>query len=572
MTEGPSTETETPGTETPGTESPATEPPATNAPATDEPSFDDAAVPGNEGPTDAPWQRLSARMIWVDVVQSALSLAPGAIAIWAVGIDPTPGTLWPLGIIAALGVFGAVTDALRWVFTRYRVTESEVQRRTGVVVRRYRAVRRERIRSVDTHAKLRHRLSGLRVVTIGAGQQVTSGESAFLLDAVTKNDAGQLQRTLLRERGTAREPDAQTSGPDSETAGHDGTNDSPNAPEKTTPVEVFARLRPWWVIYNMFSIWAYLSAAGLIWAAYWLATTFGIDLLAWVTGLADWEEMGWPQTIAIGLVGVGALGAIGMAANFVTSQWRFELARVHHPDGRMLRTRRGLFSTREVNRDESRMRGLSIGEPLLWRWMGMADTNVITTGLGIWSGEQPTSILPRGPISVARRVAAAVFETDRSPLEAPLPRHPRAALRRRAWWATLGTLSVVASVVWPATTGVVPGWVVWAAAGVWPITLLGALVAYQALGHLITEDHVITRSGLMSRSTSALRRDAVSTIALRQSVLQRRLGLTTVSAMTAAGWGIYEAPDVDADEAVEFAAAAAPGLLDPFLRPTAPSE
>lgn len=68
----------------------------------------------------------------------------------------------------------------------------------------------------------------------------------------------------------------------------------------------------------------------------------------------------------------------------------------------------------------------------------------------------------------------------------------------------------------------------------------------------------------MSRTTSALRRDAVSTIAIRQSILQRRLGLATVSAMTAAGWAAYEAPDVSAREAVLLASRAAPALLDEF--------
>ena len=36
--------------------------------------------------------------------------------------------------------------------------------------------------------------------------------------------------------------------------------------------------------------------------------------------------------------------------------------------------------------------------------------------------------------------------------------------------------------------------------------------------------------------------------------------------MTAAGWGVYEAPDVRADEAFAFADKAAPGLLASYLR------
>lgn len=62
-------------------------------------------------------------------------------------------------------------------------------------------------------------------------------------------------------------------------------------------------------------------------------------------------------------------------------------------------------STREVNRDDRRLRGVQIAEPVLWRWMGMAATRVITTGLSIWSTSRPATILPRGPIGVARPVA-----------------------------------------------------------------------------------------------------------------------------------------------------------------------
>ena len=41
-----------------------------------------------------------------------------------------------------------------------------MERRTGVVVRRYRSVRRDRIRSIDVTARVRHRVAGLRVVLV----------------------------------------------------------------------------------------------------------------------------------------------------------------------------------------------------------------------------------------------------------------------------------------------------------------------------------------------------------------------------------------------------------------------
>lgn len=493
-----------------------------------------------------------------------MALLPGVIAIFLFGVEPSVGTLWPFALIAAWGVFGAIADVIRWLFTRYRITESEVERRTGVLVRRHRSVRRDRIRSVDAHAKLRHRVAGLRVVTIGAGQQSSSGEAAFVLDALTRHDAELIRRVLLRQNDAATAPrntaDASTS----------AESDVVTAAERRDDVEVFASVRHWWVVYNMFSIWAYLTAAGVVWGAFWLAATFGIDLFDLVSRFIAWDVLGWFGTVVIALIGGGIIGAIGMGLNFFTTNWRFVLARVRTGETTFLRTRRGLFSTREVNRDEARMRGLSIGEPLLWRWMSMADTNVITTGLDLWDVNEPTAILPRGPKSVAMDVAARVLG-EPCPISTPLPRHPRAALRRRLWWATLIAAAVVGFVAIPVATGTVSMWVLWAAIGVWPLALGAAVVAYRALGHAITGDYLVVRSGLMSRTTSALRRDAVSTIAVRQSLLQKRLGLSTVSAMTAAGWSAYEAPDVAASEAVSFAAQAAPGLIDEFLDTTTAS-
>lgn len=506
------------------------------------------------------WHGLSSRVIWVDLAQSVLSLLPGVIAIYLFGIEPSFGTIWPFLLIAAWGVIGAIADVIRWLFTRYRITETEVERRTGVFVRRHRSVRRDRIRSVDTHAKLRHRVAGLRVVTIGAGQQANAGEAAFVLDALTRPDAELLRRLLLREQDVAVA--ASVVGAATDATGAAET--TAERAELRNDVEVLATLRPWWVVYNMFSIWAYLTAAGLLWGAFWLASTFGINLFDLASRFVNWNEIGWFGTVVIALIGGGIIGAIGMGVNFFTSNWRFTLARVRSDETTFLRTRRGLFSTREVNRDEARMRGLSIGEPLLWRWMGMADTNVITTGLDLWNTTEPTAILPRGPKSIAMDVANRVLG-EPCPINTPLSRHPRAALRRRLWWATGFTAVAVGFVAMPVVTDAVPMWVLWAAMGIWPLALGAAVIAYRALGHAISGDYLIVRSGLLSRTTSALRRDAVSTIAVRQSLLQKRLGLSTVSAMTAAGWSAYEASDVATSKSVSFAARAAPGLIDEFL-------
>ncbi|NDL58963.1 PH domain-containing protein [Phytoactinopolyspora mesophila] len=527
------------------------------------PKFNDYAPPV---PAQSPqnrsdgWQRLHVRMIWVDAIQSVLSLTPAALAIWVFGVEPSLGSMWPVIAVAVFGLAGAIGDAVRWVFTRYRVTPDYVERRTGLLVRSYRSVRRDRIRSVDSTAKLRHRLAGLRVVEIGAGQQTAANESAFSLDAISKAEAEALRHELLWGRKQQSDPAQAVARPAGAPTADSEIILSPDPAE-----QVFARLRPSWVIFNMFNIWAYLLAAGLLWGGYWLATTFGLDVADFVQGAADWEALGWGWTIAIGVAVTGAIGVVGMAVVFFTENWNFELARVPGEKGTLLRTRQGLFKTREINRDDNRLRGVEIAEPLLWRWMGMADTTIITTGLDGSVMSSATTIVPRGPVDVARVVAASILNKTPNPLETPLERHPRAALRRRLVWASLTVAGVAGVLVWLAATDVVPWWSVAFAAAFLPIALWGAWVAYRALGHAISGEYLVVRSGLLSRSTAALQRKSVSTVAIRESVLQRRLGLKTVAAMTAAGWGIYEAADLRAGEAVPFALDAAPGLLEPFL-------
>ena len=388
------------------------------------------------------WRRLSARVIWVDFARSVLTMLPTIVAVAVFGVEASFSTLWPLLIIAAWGTLGAVADIFRWAFTRYRVTPTEIERRTGLLVRRRRSVRRDRIRSVDTSAKLRHRITGLRVVSIGAGQRNTAGEAALDLDALTKTEAHLLREELL--------------GLDAASAAAVETEGGEALPIESA--NVIATFRPWWVVYNMFSIWAYLTAAGLLWGAFWITATFGIDL--WDLGgrLFDWESLGWMRGIGAALLVGGLLGAVGMGLSFLAGYWRFELARVRTPSGSFLRTRRGLFSTREVNRDESRLRGMSISEPLLWRWMRMADTEVITTGLSIWDPEQPSAILPRGPRGTAHHAARQVFG-EHSPFDATLIRHPRTALRRRLWWASAVVLLPGLLLAAPVLSGAAPSWI-----------------------------------------------------------------------------------------------------------------
>lgn len=516
------------------------------------------AVSDSPSTDDTPWHRLSPRMIWVDVVVSAFSLTPAILAMAVFNVEASWGSMWPFILIAAWGTFGAANDAIRWFTTRYRVTAHHIERRTGLISRQFRSMQRDRVRSVDIDAKLRHRVTGMRIVKVGAGQQTAAAESALTLDAIPRDDAEHLRRLLARDHA----PDGV------------GANEEPSKTEATATApneHVLQEFRPSWVRFNLLNIATFFLAASFLFAIHMFFSVFGFSLFGWATGLPIWDNVNTASYIVIGIGFVTVFGMTVMALRFFATYWDFELAQVTNGHGKVLRTRHGLLRTRVVTRDVERIRGIYLGEPLLWRWMKATDIEVITTGLSMWSGTTPATILPRGPRPTVRRVADAVLDEGPSPFAVPLRRHPRAALRRRLVWATTTSVVIVSVTAWLAGNGIWSWWIPTIAVALWPLFLTGAWVAYRALGNAISGKYLISRSGLSTRMTVALQRSAVSTISVRESLLQRRLGLSTVLTATSAGWGGYDAPDMERSEAITFADEAAPGLLEPFIETLQPS-
>ncbi|WP_309056177.1 PH domain-containing protein, partial [Streptomyces sp.] len=90
---------------------------------------------------------------------------------------------------------------------------------------------------------------------------------------------------------------------------------------------------------------------------------------------------------------------------------------------------------------------------------------------------------------------------------------------------------------------------------------------YRSLGHTVSGPYLVARSGTVRRSTVALRRSGVIGWTVKQSYVQRRAGLLTVTATTAAGAGAYTVADTGVGQGLALAAEAVPGLLTPFLEP-----
>ncbi|MEV0391402.1 PH domain-containing protein, partial [Nonomuraea sp. NPDC050643] len=125
--------------------------------------------------------------------------------------------------------------------------------------------------------------------------------------------------------------------------------------------------------------------------------------------------------------------------------------------------------------------------------------------------------------------------------------------------------AVAAPASWWAPWPWVRGWV-WLTPAVALVSGLWLAVEGAAnLGHALGARHLVSRKGSVVRHTIALDRRGVSGWTITETLFQRRSGLLTVSATTAAGKGHYEVVDVGRGDGLDLAAAAVPGLLEPFL-------
>ncbi|GGN95758.1 membrane protein [Actinoplanes lobatus] len=487
------------------------------------------------------WRRLSVRVVWLDLIRVVISLATGYLGI-VVSDEP----VWALVAGACGGLLTALLDLRRWQTTRYRITPERVEMRTGWLSRKHRTVSRDRIRSVDSSARLLQRLLGLRTVHIGSGET----ESSFKLDALDHRHAALVQRELM-----PGSPSVDPASPD------------PVPAVAQTPTEaVLTRFRRSWIPLNVVSVWAVFAIAGPLFGLNWLLRALGVDLPELGRDLIGWDGRGPVANIALVLLIAYPLGVVATTVAFLLENGNFRLVRTGTAPDTALVTRRGLLNTRTVQRTDSRMRGIAVDEPLVWRWLRLARTKVLSSGLGAAAGEASGGdILPRIRLAEAHDLAAKILPDGARPLEAALARHPRGALTRRLGMAVYGPALISGAVLVFTLTGVLPGsWWLLPLALI-PVTLPLAVVAYRSLGHAVDGDYLVVRHGIRHRRTVALQRRAVIGWTVQQSVFQRWGGRMTVGVATAAGARHYESPDMSEEQALTFITKATPDLAAAFV-------
>ncbi len=491
-------------------------------------------------------------MLLVHPVQEAVRFLPALLVLFVTGRSSQRSPWWDVAALA----FVVLVGLSRWFTTRFRIEHGAIELERGLLRRQVIATPAERVRTVDVTAPPYHRLLGLARVEVGtAGGH---GAERLVLDSLSAREAARLRDELLHRSAMAA---ASALGA---AASSDFTAERPShaSAGSSASESLLLRLNPSWVRY------APLTTSGLVTAATLLGFSAqflealrrpeqGIDgAVSRLSAVGVWSLLG--AGLLGGLVAVSLLSVIG----YLLSYWDFRLTR--HGGG-SLSVRRGLLTTRATSIEEARMRGIEVGEPLGLRLAGASRLHAVTTGLPGHRGSSASALLaPPAPRAKVAAVAAAVVD-DPAALTGGLVRHGPAA-RRRRYVRSIGGALLLAAV--PAALG---WW--WH----WPVGLLVLLLLvvvsspflaadrYAGLGHLLTDHHLVARAGSFSRRRDVLARTGVIGVVERQSFFQRRAGLATLTATTAAGRQGYSVIDVPLPEATRLAESLLPETVDQFL-------
>ncbi|WP_280480141.1 PH domain-containing protein [Nocardia cyriacigeorgica] len=528
-----------------------------------------------EPDTGQPWLRLDKRMLLVHPVDEVIRFIPVVLGTLILGTSSGNHGWSVIPLVAIVGY--ALT---RWFTTTYRVGPTHVELRTGLVQRKRLSVPRSRIRSVDIEADLLHRVLGLAVLVIGTGQHAESGEK-FQLNALDAVVVPGLRTELLAHTRVPRVAADEPEGPPTATQAAGQFEGSP--PDRGREI---GHWRPSWVKYAPLSLTGFAIVAPIVGLGFQYGlgeVVFRSDAVHSVEGrgVLLLTLLGFGLVISVVLV-----MSLAACAHYLATYFGLRVT----DNGTTLHLRYGLFTTRQITLDLARFRGATVNEPLLLRLADGASLEAIMTG------QNPRQkILPQAPRTAVEHTLAHLLSphTSKLPTGGSLPAAPPqangaadalaagaaparveliqhgSAARRRRYTHAMWPVPVVAA---PLLLFVLAGerfspwwWLLPIA-----LTVITAALAedrYRGLGHAVlpatatSPTWLITRSGSLDRDRDCLEAPGIIGWTVRQTFWQRRSGLATVTAATAAGKKRYHVVDLPLDQAWALIEAVTPGRL-----------
>ncbi|MGC4107983.1 MAG: PH domain-containing protein [Thermomicrobiales bacterium] len=449
------------------------------------------------------------------------------------------------GIPLVAAVLSVIGGAFHWAFSRYDLTDRELEVKTGFVSRQQRVVPIERIQAVDFEEAPLERILGLvrvRVETAASGHE----DARIELSALSRADAEALRAQLLALRANAGQRGGVVA-----------------SGEKSSPAAVASPgLSVGEVLYRL--SWRDLLLAGATSgrvgpaaAVLGLALQFGTDLIpqSW------WDRVPWDsaahasaQAIVAAVIVLGLLAWALAIGSTVLTFAGFELAR--HGENHQLVIRHGLLDRKRRTIPLRRIQAVVTIETLLRQPFGLAEIRIESAGQ-VGGDENASGVLV--PFIRTRDVPAllAIATPEFAvPWDAAALQHPpkRAAQRYivpQAAWTAVFCL-IVNAIFWRwSPLGGIHWWTL--AVGVLvPLATLLGWMEYRAAGWGLTSAHLVLRwRTVMGRNVLVTRRQRLQHRGTTANVFQRRARLATFHAAVASGsaGGHFSLPHLEARDA-----------------------
>ena len=452
----------------------------------------------------------------------------GASLIPVLALLLSLGTRILVPLVLAVVLVGVPLAVAWWWRFTYRVSESRLEVRSGLINRTTRVVPLDRVRGVDLTAPFLHRLLGLVKVEIEAA--AGGGDKAELsLAAVSRRDAEALRERLLSRT-------------DAETI------------EEEAPT--LYRATPGLLAVGGLTSGRYLLAtAAVVGVLGNLADNLPGDVVARATDtVADRAPTNASGIVAAVVAAVLAVLLFAVAGSLLVD-WGFVL----RSEGERLTAERGLLTRRTVSIDLERIRGLDLRDTPLRRPFRLTSVHAVAGGVRRAGGR--TTLVPVIRAAGVYALLRAVDPLAPDPA-APLAGHPKAARTRR----------FVRAVSLPALAAAIA-----LALAAWPAAVLALLLTaglavialdrYRQLGHRFDGRRLTVREGSLMRRWTELDPEEIVSFELRRTPTQRRAGLATLVLHLGEGAGERRVLDAGAEQTRALLAELDPRLLAPLVEP-----
>ncbi|UCZ54843.1 PH domain-containing protein [Bacillus shivajii] len=142
------------------------------------------------------WNRQHPIAIFISFLNNLKEMIITFIAVIIFGQAQAGGSTFYIVFFSLILIISLGNGIIRWWTFRYQLFENEIKIKHGLIFRKNRYIRKEKIQSIDINAKLLQRIFGLvevRIETAGGGD-----EPEFKITALKKHEAAMIKEQLLR--------------------------------------------------------------------------------------------------------------------------------------------------------------------------------------------------------------------------------------------------------------------------------------------------------------------------------------------------------------------------------------